>query len=393
MFQMISKKALHIAPSPTLGITAKAKEMKRNGIDVISFAAGEPDFDTPGHIKQAAIKAIKNGFTKYTATSGIAELKQAICAKFRRDNGLEYKPENILVSTGAKQCLYNIIQVLVNPGDEILIPTPYWVSYEEMVKFAGGKCIFLKTDHFKITPFTLKKSITKKTKVLLLNSPSNPAGAVYSKRELKEIAEICVKYSIFIISDEIYESLIYEGTHVSIASLGKEIKNLTITVNGVSKAYAMTGWRIGYCAGEIEIIKAASALQDHSTSNPNSIAQKAALAALAGPQKTVQQMRDAYKRRRDYIFNRLLKIKGVKVEKPHGAFYVFPDVSGLYTKRVHGSAEFCKHLLEKNHVAVIPGKAFGDDHCIRFSYATSDENIKKGLDRFEEFVKNLPSSP
>lgn len=386
---MLSKRALQINPSPTLAITAKAKEMKKQGLDVISFGAGEPDFDTPEHIKLAAIQAIKDGFTKYTATSGIPELKKAICEKLERDNGLEYLPENILVSTGAKQCLYNLLQVLVNPGDEVMIPVPYWVSYEEMVKLAGGVCKFLKTVDFKINKAILNKAISKKTKVLMLNSPSNPTGAVYEQNELEEIAKFCVKHNIYVISDEIYEALIYGKKHVSIASLGSEIKKLTIVVNGVSKAYSMTGWRIGYCAGEKEIIKAASALQDHSTSNANSIAQKAALEAIVGPQDTIGVMKEAYEKRRDYMLKRLKKMKGLKVTKPEGAFYVFIDVSALFSKTIGNSAAFCKELLEKKYVAAIPGAAFGDDRYIRLSYATSDANIEKGLDRLEEFVESI----
>lgn len=386
---MLSKRALRINPSPTLAITAKAKEMKKQGIDVISFGAGEPDFDTPDHIKKAAVKAIAEGFTKYTATSGIPELKKAVCEKFKRDNNLVYQPENILVSNGAKQCLYNIIQVLVNPEDEVLIPSPYWVSYEEMVKLADGVCIFLKTIDFKINKTILKKTIGKKTKALILNSPSNPTGVVYDKKELEEIADICVTHNIYVISDEIYEPLIYEKKHISIASLNEKIKKLTVVVNGVSKAYSMTGWRIGYCAGEKEIIKAASALQDHSTSNPNSIAQKAALTALTGSQGMIKIMRDAYKKRRDYMIERLQKIKGLKVQKPDGAFYVFVDVSSLYNKQVPNSTAFCTLLLEKTHVAAIPGGAFGDERFIRLSYATSDRDIENGIDRLQSFVDNL----
>jgi len=390
---MLSKRALRINPSPTLAITAKAKEMKKQGIDIISFAAGEPDFDTPDHIKQAAIQAIKDGFTKYTATSGIPELKKAICDKFKKDNNLVYLPEQILVSNGAKQCLFNIIQVLIDHGDEVLIPSPYWVSYEEMVKLADGSCVFLKTVDFKINKSVLEKAITIKSKVLILNSPSNPTGVVYDRKELESITEVCVKNNIYVISDEIYESLIYEKKHVSIASLNERIKKLTIVVNGVSKAYSMTGWRIGYCAGEKEIMKAASTLQDHSTSNPNSIAQKAALAALTGPQNTISFMKEAYKKRRNYIIQRLQKIKGLKVQKPDGAFYVFVDVSSLYNERIKDSVKFCSELLEKAHVAAIPGVAFGNDRYIRLSYATSDVDIKKGLDRLEKFAKDLIKNP
>jgi aspartate aminotransferase len=386
---MLSQRAMQINPSPTLAITAKAKEMKKQGIDVISFGAGEPDFDTPDHIKQAAIKAIHEGFTKYTETSGIPELKQAICGKLKKDNNLSYTSEQILVSTGAKQCLYNIIQVLVDPGDEVIIPAPFWVSYEEMVKLAGGVCKIVKTNNFKINKKLLEQNITKKTKVLILGSPSNPTGVVYDSKELQEIADLCVINGVYVISDEIYEPLIYEKKHVSIASLNDEIKKLTIVVNGVSKTYSMTGWRIGYCAGEKEIIKAASSLQDHSTSNPNSIAQKAAVAALLGSQEIVAIMKDAYKKRRDYMVKRIQSIKGLNVQKPDGAFYVFVDVSSLFRKKVSNSVEFCSQLLEKAHVAAVPGKAFGDDRYIRLSYATNEENIKKGLDRLESFANNL----
>lgn len=386
---MISKRASQINPSLTLAISAKAKEMKKSGIDVISFGAGEPDFDTPENIKEAAIQAIKEGFTKYTTTSGIPELKDAICKKFERDNRLSYKRENILVSTGAKQCLFNLMQVLINPGDHVVLPVPYWVSYEEMVKLAGGKCDLVKTKEFRLDPNDLRKAITEKTKLLILNSPSNPTGYVYSKSELQEIADICVEKNILVVSDEIYEPLIYEKKHVSIAELGEKIKELTIVVNGVSKAYSMTGWRIGYCAGEKSIIRATALLQDHSTSNPNSIAQKAAVEALNGPQEIVGVMRDAYKKRRDYIVGRLSKIKQVSVSVPDGAFYVFVNISALFNATIRNSAEFCTQLLEKKYVAAVPGSAFGDDSFIRLSYATSDSNIQKGLDRLEGFVRDI----
>lgn len=387
---MISKRAREINPSPTLSITAKAKEMKKNGIDVISFGAGEPDFDTPTHIKNAGIKAIEEGFTKYTATSGIPELKKAICQKFKDDNSLDYSPQNILVSNGAKQCLFNLIQALIDPDDEVLIPLPYWVSYEEMVKFALGKCVFLQTEKFKINAQTLEKNISPKTKMLILNSPSNPTGAVYDEKELLEIANVCVAKNIYVISDEVYEKLIYEKKHTSIASLNLEIKKLTLTVNGVSKAYSMTGWRIGYAAGAEEIINAASALQDHSTSNPNSIAQKAALEALVNQkesEESVAKMVAEYQKRRDYMMERIKNINGLEAETPDGAFYVFLDVSKLYGEKINGSQEFCRLLLEKEFVAAVPGSAFGDDKYIRLSYATSFQNIKNGLDRIEKFVK------
>ena len=387
---MIAKRFQNISPSPTLAITAIVNKMKKEGKDVISFAAGEPDFDTPKHIKQAAIDAINQGFTKYTASSGIIELKLAICEKFKKDNNLIYKPQNILVSNGAKQCLYNVIQALVDPGDEVLIPIPYWVSFEEMVKLAGGKCVFIKPNkELKVTAKTIEQSISPKTKALILNSPSNPSGAVYDKKELEEIASVCIAYNVRVISDEIYEKLVYGKKHYSIASLNNKINRLTAVVNGASKSYAMTGWRIGYCAADVEIIEAASTLQDHSTSNPNSIAQKAALAALIGPQDCVQEMVGEYRKRRDYIIAKLQTIKGIKAHMPNGAFYVFADVSKLYNKNVTDSVSFCKALLQQSAVGVIPGSAFGDDRYIRISFAASLENIKEGLQRIEKFAALL----
>lgn len=384
---MISKRAMSITPSATLTITARAKAMKKDGIDVVSFGAGEPDFDTPDHIKKAAQDAMLAGFTKYTPTSGIPELKQAICRKLKVDNGLDYAPEQILVSTGGKQCLYNIIQVTINPEDEVIIPQPSWVSYEEMVKLAGGKTVFVKTKDFKMSASMFEKAITKKTRMLILNSPSNPTGAMYSKQELEEISRICVKHSILVLSDEIYEKLIYGKKHICIASLTDDIKKLTVVINGVSKTYSMTGWRIGYCAGPVEIIQAATRLQDHSTSNANSIAQKAAVAALTGTDKQfIEDIVIEYKKRRDYMVKTLNSIPGIKVSLPDGAFYVFADVSRLYKETITGSVDFCSKLLEKKHVAVIPGSAFGDDKYIRLSYATSMEQIVKGLKRLSEFV-------
>ncbi len=386
---MISQRALAIKPSLTFAISAKAKEMKARGLPVVSFGAGEPDFDTPPHVKEAAILAIKEGFTKYTQTSGMPELKEAICAKFRRDNALEYKNENILVSAGAKQCLYNCFQVLLDPGDRVLIPTPYWVSYEEMVVLAGGVCDFVKSPSFKIDKNTLINALTPRTKVLILNSPSNPTGAVYSQKELIEIAEICKKHSLYVISDEIYEALIYDKNHFSIAQVDDEMKKRTVVVNGVSKSYAMTGWRIGYCAAEKEIIKAASNLQDHVTSNACSISQKAAIAALNGPQDIVIVMKNTYRKRRDYLVGRINAIKGLDVAMPDGAFYAFVDVSKLYNEKIADSFAFCDALLDTQYVAAIPGGAFGDNDYIRLSFATSDENIKTGIDRIAAFVGEL----
>lgn len=387
----ISKRAQNVSPSPTLSITAKAKEMKADGIDVVSFGAGEPDFDTPLFVKNAAIKAINEGFTKYTATSGIPELKKAVCEKLKRDNNLVYNPSNILVSNGAKQSLYNIMQVLVNPGDEVLMSVPYWGSYEEMVKLAGGTCVFIPAKNFKINASNIASKITSKTKLLILNSPSNPTGMVIRREELKKIADLCVRKNIFVISDEIYEKIIYGVKHASIAGLGEKIKNLTIVINGVSKSHAMTGWRIGYAAGPENILKAAGNVQDHTTSNPNSIAQKAALEALLNikeSDKFIAGMVLEYRKRRDYMVHTLNNINGVKAIKPEGAFYIFADVSGLYGKNISGSMDLCNQLLEKAHIALIPGIAFGDDNFVRLSFAASMENIKRGLERFKKFAAN-----
>ncbi len=387
----LSKRAQNINPSLTLSITAKAKEMKKQGLDVVSFGAGEPDFDTMFHIKEAAKKAIDDGFTKYTATSGIIELKEAICAKLRRDNWLDYEPKNIIVSTGAKQSLFNIIMVTVDPGDEVIIPIPYWVSYEEMVKIADGKCVFLKTNNFKINPQDLEKVITPKTKMFIFNSPSNPTGVVYDEKELKQIASICLKHNIYILSDEIYEKLIYGKKHISIASVNEKIKKLSIVINGVSKSYAMTGWRIGYAAAEEEIVKAATRLQDHSTSSPSSISQKAALAAVNGPEDHVEKMVYEFKKRRDFMVDRLNRIDGIVAPRPDGAFYVFANVSKFYSDQIKGSMIFCQRLLEDAYVAVIPGVAFGDDRYIRLSFATGMDHIKRGLDRLDKFCEKLRS--
>ena len=385
----LSKRALSINPSMTLSITAKAKEMKKQGLDVVSFGAGEPDFDTMPHIKEAAKKAIDEGFTKYTASSGIIELKEAICAKFRRDNWLDYEPKNIIVSTGAKQSLFNMVMVLVDPGDEVIIPIPYWVSYEEMVKVAEGKCVFLKTNNFKINFQDLEKAITPKTKMLILCSPSNPTGVVYDEKELKQISSFCLKHNIYILSDEIYEKLIYGKKHISIASVNEKIKKFVIVVNGVSKSYAMTGWRIGYAAAEEEIVKAATRLQDHTTSNPTSISQKAALAAINGPEDHIAKMVYEYKKRRDFMVDRLNRIEGITASRPDGAFYVFANVSKFYSGEIKGSMDFCKKLLEDAYVAVVPGIAFGDDRYVRLSFATGMDHIKRGLERMEKFCEKI----
>ncbi|GAB4219525.1 MAG: pyridoxal phosphate-dependent aminotransferase [Candidatus Microgenomates bacterium] len=385
----LSKRAENILPSLTLSITAKAKEMKKQGKDVISFAAGEPDFDTMPNIKNAAKKAIDEGFTKYTPTAGIIELREAIVKKLYQDNLLKYQPTQILVSNGAKQALFNIIFTLIDDGDEVIIPVPYWVSYVEMVKMAGGKPVFLKTNNFKINPYDLEKSLTSKTKLLILNSPSNPTGVVYDEKELKEIAKICVKHNIFVLSDEVYEKLIYGKKHYSIASFGKDIFSKTIVINGVSKTYAMTGWRIGYAAGPEEIIKAATRIQDHTTSNICSICQKATIVALTGSQDHIQKMIEEYKRRRDFMIDNLNRINGIFASRPDGAFYIFADVSSLFNKQVNSSVKFCEKLLDEAYVAAIPGEAFGDNRFIRLSFATSMEHIKRGLERFAKFCERI----
>ncbi|WP_035290576.1 pyridoxal phosphate-dependent aminotransferase [Clostridium sp. KNHs214] len=395
---ILSRKAEEIAPSLTLEITAKAKKMKADGIDVVGFGAGEPDFNTPVNIQEAAIKAIKEGKTKYTATPGIAELKDAIVNKFKNDNDLSYDASQIIVSTGAKQCLANVFGAILNPGDEVLIPVPYWVSYPELVKLADGKPVFVNTkeeNSFKYTIENLEKSVTDKTKALILNSPNNPTGTVYNKAELQTIADFAKKHDLIIVSDEIYEKLIYSNDkHVSIASLSEDAYKRTIVINGVSKAYAMTGWRIGYAAGDKKIIKLMTNIQSHMTSNPNSIAQYASVEALVGEQKDVEAMIVEFKKRRDFMVERVNKINGLSCIKPEGAFYVMVNISKILGKEVDGkviksSLEFASLLLEKEKVAAVPGVAFGVDEFVRLSYATSMENIIKGLDRIDNFVKNI----
>jgi len=390
------KKFSSISPSPTLSIDAKFKKMKQDGIDVVGFGAGEPDFDTPQHIKQAAIDAINRGFTKYTPASGTLELKKAVCEKFKRDNNLDYEPSQIVISNGAKHSLVNVFGAILNPGDEVIIPSPFWVSYPEMVKLNDGVVKVLETTEetdFKFTPQMLKDAITPKTKALVLNSPSNPTGMIYSKEELMEIADFCVKHNIFVVSDEIYEHLIYGGKeHVSIASLNDKIKDLTIVVNGVSKTYAMTGWRIGYTASNKEIAKIMANVQSHATSNPNSIAQAAAVAAILGPNDEVEKMRKVFEERRNYMVERINSIEGVSCKMPDGAFYVMMNIKNLLGKeyfgvKVNTCDEFAELFLEKGNVAVVPGSGFGACGYLRWSYATSLENIKMGLDRLEKFLK------
>jgi aspartate aminotransferase len=394
---LLSEKISKISPSPTLSITAKAKKMQAEGINVIGFGAGEPDFDTPVNIKEAAKKAIDKGFTKYTPTAGTKELKDAICAKFKKDNNLEYAPDEIIVSCGAKHSIFNIVVTLCNENDEVLLPSPYWVSYPEMVKVAGAKTVMLNTtkeSNFKITPEQLEKAIRPNTKLLILNSPSNPTGMVYSEGELKELSRVITKAGIYCISDEIYEKVIYDQQHVSIASFGEDINKKTIVVNGASKAYSMTGWRIGYAAGPKEIIQAMSNLQDHSTSNPTSIAQAASVEALTGSQDDLEKMVREFKKRRDYMVDRVNAITGISTIKPQGAFYCWVDISGILQKSVNGNKimnfmDLTDALLNGAHVAVVPGGVFGDDNYIRLSYATSMENIIEGLNRIERFINKL----
>lgn len=375
-----------IGESVTLGITSKAKRMTKEGIDVVSFAAGEPDFDTPDFIKQAAIKAINEGFTKYTPSSGMLELREAIARKFKKDNNLDYSPAEIIVSNGAKHSLYNILQAICEKGDEVIIPAPYWLSYPAMVGLAEAKSVFVSTkpeNNFKVTEKDLAARITNKTRCLILNSPSNPTGALYGLDELKGIARLAVKHKFFVISDEIYEKLVYDNKpYVSIGSLGKDIRDLTITVNGVSKSYSMTGWRIGYAAGPSEVMKAIANMQSHAASNPCSISQKATLAGLEGDQKFISDMRMEFQKRRDLMVSRLNKIKNLSCINPEGAFYIFCDISKLK----QGSVIIANRLLEEARVAVIPGEPFGADSFIRFSFATSVGAINNGLDRIEEWA-------
>jgi len=361
--------------------------MKEAGIDVINFGSGEPDFDTPDNIKSAAIKSIQQGFTKYTAESGTDELKKAICEKFQKDNGLVYNTSQIVVSCGAKHSLYNIIQAVCEKGDEVIIPSPYWLSYPEMVRLAEAKPVFVKTDDssgFRMSLSGLKKAITKKTKIVIINSPSNPTGSIYAKKELGEIGKLVSEKKILIISDEIYEKIIFDGnSHVSIASLGEDIFKNTVVVNGVSKSFAMTGWRIGYLAApDNELVTAIKNIQSHSTSNPASISQMAALEALNNSGAIVGEMRSEFEKRRNYIVDRINKIKGLSCLKPKGAFYVFCRIGG---KKGLSGMEVADRLLSEANVAVVPGKVFGSDAHIRLSFATSMRNIKKGMDSMEEW--------
>lgn len=394
----ISNRCRSISPSPTLVIDSKAKAMKKKGIDVVGFGAGEPDFDTPEYIRNAAKAALDKGMTRYTPSSGTLELRTAICEKLKRDNGLEYEPDQIVVSNGAKHSLFNICQTILDPGDEVIIPEPFWVSYPELVQIAGGVPVMVhghEENDFLVSADDMKPYITPRTKAIILNSPNNPNGCVWPREMLEDIARLAVENQLFVISDEIYEKLVYDGEkHVSIASLGEEIKAQTFVVNGFSKAYAMTGWRLGYCAGPTNVMKAVGALQSHATSNPNSIAQYAGYVALSGGDDIIAAMVAEFDRRRKHIVSRINAIPGLSCRMPKGAFYVMMNISELIgaaqgDKVIRSSTDFAELLLENAKVAVVPGLGFGSDMHVRLSYATNMENIDRGLDRIAQFVGSL----
>ena len=398
---MISERVTKIGASPTLKISAKAKAMRAEGIDVIDLSVGEPDFPTPENVKAAGIKAIEQNFTKYTENDGIPDLRKAVCKRLKEDYGLEYKSNEVLVSTGAKSALFHLIQAVVNEGDEVIIPAPYWVTYPECVNLAKGKPVIVQAKEengFLLTPEELKSVISPSTRALILNNPSNPTGAAYNKEKLMALVEVIRKEDIYVIADEIYSRLVYDGFQfVSFAALGEDIKNKTIIINGVSKSYSMTGWRIGYAAGPAEIISAMSRIQSHTTSNACSISQKASLEALAGPQHEVSRMAAEFQRRRNYVLMRLQQIPGISCFKPQGAFYLFPNVSSYYGKEAGGiqirnSYGLGYYLLKEARVAIVPGDAFGADDYIRISYATSMENLEKGLDRITEAMSRLKTA-
>lgn len=394
----LSTKAQAVKPSSTLSITAKAKELKEKGIDVVGFGAGEPDFNTPDNICDAAIQAIHDGFTKYTPAAGTLELKKAVCDKFYKFNGIQYNPDQIVISNGGKHSLTNIFQAILNPGDEVVIPAPYWLSYPEIVKLADGVPVFIRAEKeqsYKVTAAQIDAACTSKTKALIINSPNNPSGMIYTREELEAIAEVVVKRDIYVISDEIYENLIY-GDHqqVSIASLSEEVYKRTITCSGLAKSYSMTGWRIGYTGSSKEIAKVMGSVQSHQTSNPNSIAQKAAYEALTGSQASVKTMNDEFNLRRDYMYETVSNMKYISALKPQGAFYLFVDIHEILGKGYKGAIvadvdHLANILIEEFNVAVIPCSDFGFSDHVRLSYAISLEQIKKGLDRIEEFTNQL----
>jgi aspartate aminotransferase len=394
---MLADRLKTLVPSATLAMNAKARAMRAQGIDVISFSVGEPDFDTPKHIKDAAVRALDKGQTKYTEVGGIAELRAAVCHKLKRDHGLEYAPDEVTVSCGAKHTLYNIVMALVNPGDEVLIPSPYWVSYPEQVRLLGGVPVPVPTHEstgFDLDPAAVARAVTARTKLIILDSPGNPTGAVFSPSALQAVAKIALEHGLWVVSDECYEALTYEGRHVSIASLSPEIKARTLLVNTCSKAYAMTGWRIGYAAGPKEIVRAMTDIQSQVTSNPASIAQWAAVEALTGPQDEIAKMVGEFDRRRRFIIDALNAVPGVRCTNAKGAFYAFPNVSGLFDKRwkggvIRGSADVCAFLLEDARIACVAGVDFGSDDHIRISYATGLETIREGMRRMDASVRGL----
>jgi aspartate aminotransferase len=385
----ISERAAQLTPSLTLSIDSKAKAMKAEGLDVCGFGAGEPDSDTPEHIKRAAIEALEAGFTKYTPNAGIPELRQAIADKLVADNGLNYRAGQVVVSNGAKHACYNAILATCQPGDEVIIPAPYWVSYPDMVRLVGAEPVIVPTSErntWKMRPEDFENAMTPRTKMLIMNSPGNPTGSVYTREELEAIVNVAAEEDIYVLSDEIYEKLVYDDAkHVSIGSLSKEAYDLTITVNGFSKSYAMTGWRLGYLAAPDAVARAVDSIQSHTSSNPSSFSQYGALAALKGDQQPLADMREEFEMRRNYMFDRISKISNVTAVKPQGAFYILVNISQLGLS----SQNFADRLLSKANVAVVPGAAFGDDRTIRFSYATSLDVIKKGLDRFQDFCRTL----
>lgn len=384
--------AKKITPSLTLAIDSKAKVLKAEGKDICSFAAGEPDFDTPDHIKLVAAQALAEGFTKYTPSSGIPELRQAISEKLKSENGIDYKPHQIIVSCGAKHACYNAILATCNPGDEVIIPAPYWLSYPEMVKLAGAEPYIVQTraeNQYKLTPEELQSAISPSTKMVILNSPGNPTGSVYTENELAALVEVALEDDLFILADEIYEKILYDDAkHFSIASMSKQVYEHTITVNGFSKTYAMTGWRLGYLAAPEAVAKAVDSIQSHSTSNPTSFAQKGAVAALKESQDCVAEMLKVFFERRNLMYQGLNSIEGIRCVKPMGAFYMLPDISAFGMT----STQFCETLLEQALVGAVPGIAFGDDKTIRFSYGCSTENIKKGISRLQDFCARLKKS-
>lgn len=392
----LSKIALAVEPSSTMAIDTLFKQMKAEGQDVIGFGAGEPDFNTPDYIKEAGIAAIEHNETRYTPSSGTVELRKAICQRLKADCGVEYTPQQISVSNGAKPCVYVALRALINPGDEVILPSPYWVSYSELIKMTGGVPVIVETreaDHFKLTAQELRDAITPKTKAMILNNPSNPTGMMYSRKELEEIAKVCVEQDIYVICDEIYYHLVYDGEEfVSLASISPEIKERTLLVNGVSKSYAMTGWRIGYVAANDQVSKVIANYLSQCTGSPSSISQKAAVTALTASQESVEVMRKAFERRRDYMVERMNSIEGVSCIKPHGAFYVMMNIEKLIGQELHGvvirdADDFGNLFLKYGKVAVVPGTGFGAPTFVRWSYATSIENIKEGLNRLERFLK------